>query len=412
MEEQRKKMLKDKKEAQKALQQQPAFGQPAKPGFGQQPGGGRNGGQQREQRQEQRQRLSERIGEMPVMLTMKDLQSLIDMYDEGSIILPDVELRDGRRRFRRDGGAAPDGVEDPEFERKHPRDAHGKFAKKEEAAKDEGEGEEVEGEGYGVLDQEPWPGATSWTAPNGDEIAIKGVVELDGIEYTVVEGVSKEELIAIHETNKQVYERASAVYGKELAKVDVAVIPYNEGEMVALATQHPLKGTDEGVAIIDTGFKDRDQLEAMLVHENFHMQPRTGRSGTNPEKSPMMAEEAFNGLLQLEYCERYGLPAIVGWGFAVSPLVAAAQAHGWDKQELYSYARLAQAIDGSQYKHLTNSLIRGTGVKLTMQSDALDEWYEGWEDTLEDYYASHGMRYKPGAWTDWPSEYSDWEGGQ
>lgn len=403
MEEQRKKLMDDKLESQKAFQEiQPKTEQiPAK-----QPRAAEN-------KEKANENLKARLsiidhladgGTVPVLLTLDDVRDIVGANGGETV---NLQRRGGGRKGSRKRDTSP---KDPEFEEKHKRDASGKFAKKEE----EGDEEDV-ADDRDKLDQEPWPGAFLWDAPNGRQIPIKGVVTLDGIEYTVVDGVSKDDLLAMHEANILSLERGSEFLGKPMQKVPVLLAPPEpkQWEGFAALVPHQFSGDEkDGMVYIDTGLIGKPVLETVLFHENLHAQPRDERPWTNVLEGGggLYAEEAFNGIIALEYAERYNLPGPIGWEPAVSPMAKAAQERGWDKQRLYDYARAAHEVDGDSYKSLTEFLLLGTDVELKTYYDALDEWWPDWEDgnsaLIEPYYREKYTRW---AVTSWPAaEYGDW----
>jgi hypothetical protein len=422
IEEQRQQVLENKKEAQEMFQETQA--KAAQNNGGPPQAQSRNGQQQKPPGQKLQARLDimEHMtngGAVPVMLTLDDVvgiaeNSPADVIDVGLETQPvSIEMQGRRPRRGRKGRATSAKASNPEFEEKHKRDASGKFAKKEE----EGDGEEAAQDDRDKLDSEPWPGARTQSWPDGRSVEVKGVVTLDGIEYTVLDGVSKEELLAVHEVNARSYERGSEFLGREMQKIPTAILPVEPDEgLMAFAYQNAFVETpneDNGMVYVDVGLaKDHpDALEAVMFHENLHAQPRTQRPWTNPDKGNggLFAEEAYNGIVELGYAEKHNLPIIIGWDDAVSPIAKAAQERGWDKQKLYSYAIRAHEIDGELYRNITELLLEGTGVELVTHHDALDSWWPGWEESTSVIYTAYGKEQPARRQGNWPSfEYGDW----
>jgi hypothetical protein len=322
---------------------------------------------------------------VPVLLTKEQMLRLVTPIQEsielrdGRTPVPPSERPSGRGRTQTKEGES---VKDPEFEKKHPRGEAGKFAEKEETAGG------IATDDRDKLDQEPWPRAQSWTAENGEQFGIKGIVVLDDIEYTVLHGISKEELLAVHEVNKRVYARLSEVYGKDPVKIDLVLMPKDkEQSMMAFATQNPLKGIREGAVYIDNGLvANEDYLESVIVHETLHCQPRLSSDYTNPDyyRGEMRVEEIMTGLVELDYAERYGLTPLIGWTMEISTAVKAAQELDWDKAILYRFAGLVHKVDGPQYRIAMDGLLRMANVEKKYYPEALDAWYKDWRKPWDD----------------------------
>jgi hypothetical protein len=391
----REQMTDEKVEAQKKFQE----AQP-KP----QPQAANNGKQPPPKPNQPVQNIASLIAEgglVPVLLTADQAQQLVRPA-EGVL---NVEM------VRRPS----DRVKNPEFEEKHPRDATGKFATKREVGEDEEEGEEDEK--YGILDEEPWPGANP-------EAGLKGVFELDGVEYTILGDVSKESIVVIHDRYMQMLDRAAEMDMniQKADKINVAARldldamlkhlkwEFDEAGMsdkididrmrdlgevhlwkTGGLTASSERSSEYGMIInVDDGFADNpDYFESMVVHESLHNATRF------KDESPTWGdiEESWTVLAAQDYYEKYDLPRSLGYPWPVGRTVKAAQNLGWSKSQLHHFAKLAHRLNGDQYGPMTERLWERAGVGRGQYQEAMDKWYSGWDrewDVLEDYYQFKG----------------------
>lgn len=310
-------------------------------------------------------------GLAPVMLSYDDVQTILGRRE--SYELGDISGIDGR------------GPADEEFERKHPRGPDGRFAKKREEEYREGEGGE-EGEGE-------WEGADP-------DRGIKGVITLDGVEYTVIgQDVTREEIELIHQTNMEMMETASTI-GYDLEPAPVIVTSKTDAEAISKYSGNSVEDVqrwmdrtdgfsahfdEQGRVLVDNGLSERpDLLEPILFHETLHTQPRDG----NPNRGQVSGytEEVFTTLATMEYAELKGNSRyIVGYPTQVSQMVEAARVLGWHKQRLYDYARECHQVDGGGYREMLTSVLEKAGVSESVgYSDALLDFAPTWEDDIRE----------------------------
>jgi hypothetical protein len=381
MEKERQKRLDDSVEAQEKRLKVMAKAQAKQPG--QQPG------QKTEQplgqsRTEPGENLKARLAIMehladgglgPVVMTLEDVVALTQS-NRGDT---DIALR------LDEPGKQP---EDPEFEKKHPRDGSGKFAKKKEIG--EKEDEKGEGDDEGELDEEPWPGADP-------EKGIKGVVTLDGVQYTIQDGVSKEEVLKFHEVNQNTLAHAREL-GYDLASTPVTILASSE----YLAAAVPVFDTGAHGITIDAGLVDHpDLLEAHVFHETLHTQPRTIDSGRGMDSAryrwpALDYEEISTTIKTMEYCERRGIPVVADYGPWLSPVFQAADNLGMSKDQLYGFVSAVHKLDGTAAGPVYEYFFRRGEAQKKFNRDVLDKWLPSRADVWEEIYSVYDEE-----WKDW-----------
>jgi hypothetical protein len=417
IEEQRQQVLENKKEAQEMFQETQA--KAAQNNGGPPQAQSRNGQQQKPPGQKLQARLDimEHMtngGAVPVMLTLDDVVGIAEnspagVIDVGLETQPvSIEMQGRRPRRGRKGRATSAKASNPEFEKKHKRNASGEFAKKEE----EGD-EEESGDDRNALDDEPWPGADP---DNG----IKGVVTLDGVEYTVIGNVSQEELLATHEISVRVEQRAVEMGYDDVKSPDTIVFDNDDLEPLAkyntFVTGNETNAetwgavlsqtggflayvNDDGTMIVDSDLAQNPEIaEPIVFHETLHTRPRDGGNIYDEDYVKFSGrEETYNTILTLEYSERYGLPAPIGYPRYVGAAMSAFQDIGWDKAQVYEFARSTHKMNGEQYNAVHNEVLaQGKGAGRTQEQrldayeSALESWYPDWDDFWTDIVDMYG----------------------
>lgn len=297
--------------------------------------------------------------------------------------------RKAKSLFTKDGKM----VKNPKFEEKISRDEKGRFAKK------EGEGSGGSEDSRDNLGEEPWPGADP-------DRGIKGVVTLDGVQYTVLDGVSRESVLATHEINSRMLERASELeYNFEPTNFVItsssdleATAKYTGARVDSLKSVGGFVATYnlEGEVMIDDKLYQSEHAEATLFHETLHTQPRKyddDRGGSSMYRSSY-TEETYTTLLTMEYCNKYNLQEVIGYPAQVATMARASEAMGWDREKLYRWSRIVHSLDGEHYPSLHGYLLNRAG-KMTGGPDDLSKFSPNWESVWREWSDLYGWDFDP-----------------
>lgn len=277
-------------------------------------------------------------------------------------------------------------------EGKHPRDEHGRFAKKESGKRDAGTdieslmknlagelgADEIEVISYG---------------DDGDGTSMK--IKLDGIEYHAVGDVSPETIREMHKVNKQIGERLAEMGYDDVPDRAVSIVAYsddgdyshlekyikaNDGFSLTLDDKEaPVRDLAKAYAdfarekngFIPTIIRDgpivmddrlisagrSDIAESLLVHERLHSRERAHHAYDEG-----IYEEAYNTVLSLEYYDKYNLPPVIGYAGEVGTIAYNFRKAGYTKDEMYQAAREFHKVDGSSYSFFHIEIAAKAGV--------------------------------------------------
>ena len=351
------------------------------------------------------------------------------------------------RKLRKDGTP----VEDPEFEKKHPRGESGKFAKKAEktakaavksirealamtgtaeygafvADKALSDGRITQKQRDGLVDMAGDLTGDDW--PNSDSSkALSGRWEIGGITYDALGSVSPHNMVAATLSAMTTMNRLKDD-GYDIAASKIAIVPrggsgalssYVANEIGNVGPLSVIDGGDESdlmdkqggfyaaawsearlvgdkpvVVIMDDGLIDgmrHDIFESVMSHELLHSRQREGGTMQWKTKEDARYEEASTTILQQQYAEQHNAPYYLdGYTGSVSTLAEYAQDLGWPRSKLYDFVSSVHAINGDQYGSLFAQLSKAAAGSSSTEK-WLNEWIEGSAETSRDMNEIYG----------------------